>query len=291
MSTRDGLHRRVVASHTFVALIVFGVALFVSAFVALDTTRANAATTDSTTTTTIAAVSGTTADATTPTTVATNEVSDELLTAGANVYQSNCSACHQPGGAGLSGSFPPLRNNPDVSDPEDAAFVRDVIKNGKSGPLTVLGVNYNGKMPAFSTLSDSEADAVIAYIQSGFKSPGGGEAAPTAAAAAAKLPAELLRGIIPALFVLIALLVTIWPGVTSASKRGELSWGEALSRSIVIVLVVVLFTVLIPSWFLQLKSVNEMSHPVRDVLGATLWMAGLAAVLYGLHRAYRRGRV
>ncbi len=36
------------------------------------------------------------------------------LREGAAVYTAICSSCHQPGGAGLSGQFPPLINNPNV---------------------------------------------------------------------------------------------------------------------------------------------------------------------------------
>ena len=83
---------------------------------------------------------------------------------GREVYLANCSACHQGTGLGVSGSFPPLAGNDHV---EDTAYLEDVITEGKSGALDVLGVTYNGEMPAFPDLTAEEVDAVIEYIQGG----------------------------------------------------------------------------------------------------------------------------
>jgi len=83
---------------------------------------------------------------------------------GREVYLANCSACHQGTGLGVSGSFPPLAGNDNV---QDTAYVNSVITEGKSGPLDVLGVAYDGEMPSFPDLSAPEIDAVTAYIQGG----------------------------------------------------------------------------------------------------------------------------
>ena len=94
--------------------------------------------------------------------------SDDTLLAGADAYEAACSACHQPGGAGLPGQYPPLRDNPNVDNTE---YVATVIHDGLEGPITVNGETYDGVMPPQATLSDADTDAVIAYIQSGFASP------------------------------------------------------------------------------------------------------------------------
>ena len=83
---------------------------------------------------------------------------------GREVYLANCAACHQGDGTGVPGSFPPLMDNPNIAD---AAYVGTVIREGKSGPIDVNGVTYDGQMPAQAQLSDAEVDAVIAYIQAG----------------------------------------------------------------------------------------------------------------------------
>ena len=76
------------------------------------------------------------------------------------VYLDECAACHQGTGEGLPGQYPPLLDNPNIGD---ADYLRSVITEGRTGPIDVNGVTYDGEMPAVS-LSDAEIDAVIAYI-------------------------------------------------------------------------------------------------------------------------------
>jgi len=83
---------------------------------------------------------------------------------GREVYLAKCAACHQGTGLGVSGTFPPLAGNENVGD---TAYVKSVITEGKSGQLDVLGVTYDGEMPAFPDLSVPEIEAVISYIQGG----------------------------------------------------------------------------------------------------------------------------
>ena len=80
---------------------------------------------------------------------------------GREVYEAKCSACHQSGGAGVPGSFPPLAGNPAAAD---AAYVETVVREGLSGPLEVLGEMYDGVMAPVD-LSDAELAAVVAYVQ------------------------------------------------------------------------------------------------------------------------------
>lgn len=85
--------------------------------------------------------------------------------AGEKVYTTNCSSCHQANGKGQPGVFPPLDGNPTVTGP--AAEVISIVKNGKSGKITVNGTSYNGQMPAWKgTLSDGDIAAVVTYIRS-----------------------------------------------------------------------------------------------------------------------------
>lgn len=83
---------------------------------------------------------------------------------GRDVYLDNCASCHQGTGLGVSGSFPPLAGNENVGD---TSYVRSVIVEGKSGPIEVAGVTYDGEMPAFADLSTDEIAALIEYIQGG----------------------------------------------------------------------------------------------------------------------------
>lgn len=80
---------------------------------------------------------------------------------GAQLYQDHCASCHQPDGSGVPGAFPPLAGNPNVTDP---SYVADVIQNGLSGPIDVLGETYDASMPAITSLSPAQIEAVSAYV-------------------------------------------------------------------------------------------------------------------------------
>lgn len=92
---------------------------------------------------------------------------------GAAVYAENCASCHQPGGVGIVGTFPPLAGNPASAD---TAYVEDVVRNGLSGPIEVLGVAYDATMASFDDLSDDDVAAVAAYVAT--LSDGGGAGVP-----------------------------------------------------------------------------------------------------------------
>ncbi len=81
--------------------------------------------------------------------------------AGAQVYADNCASCHQAGGIGLVGTFPPLAGNPNAADTD---YVEDVVRNGLSGEIDVLDVTYDGTMASFPDLSDGEVADVVAYV-------------------------------------------------------------------------------------------------------------------------------
>lgn len=88
---------------------------------------------------------------------------------GAQTFQQNCAGCHQQDAAGIPGSFPPLRANPIV---QDEAKVRDILRNGLTGPIQVLGQSYDGVMPAFPQLDEAQVASVVAYLQTLGETPG-----------------------------------------------------------------------------------------------------------------------
>ncbi len=95
---------------------------------------------------------------------ATNLAQSDLESQGAALYENSCSTCHQSGGVGVEGTFPPLLGNPNAAD---AAYVEDTIRNGRQGRIEVAGVFYDDTMPAQGTeLSDGEIEAVVAYVVS-----------------------------------------------------------------------------------------------------------------------------
>ncbi len=82
---------------------------------------------------------------------------------GEAVYGKYCSACHQPDGQGVAGTFPPLAGNPDLF--LDRLFPVYVVLNGLKGELTIEGQRYRGAMPPFGRLPDASIAAVVAHVR------------------------------------------------------------------------------------------------------------------------------
>lgn len=74
---------------------------------------------------------------------------------GAELYASNCAVCHQAGGEGTPGVFPPLKGNKAVLDANPAKHLQ-VILHGLEGEA-IDGVAYTTPMPGFGhSLADDE---------------------------------------------------------------------------------------------------------------------------------------
>ena len=216
--------------------------------------------------------------------------SDEILSEGAEVYTAVCSACHQPGGVGIEGQFPPLLNNPNVQDTD---YMETVIRNGLEGEIEVNGVTYNGRMPAFSTLPDDDVAAVIAYVQSGFAAPA---APPEAAGEAAADDGELPGGVNGMVWMVwaIAIGVGLWvlaDRILGKIDRLTVPWLDAWLKTGIIVIWFVVFTVFVPSEVLQTEAVAKLSDTAQDLIGVSLWALGLGAGLAGLWYAHRESRI
>lgn len=210
---------------------------------------------------------------------------DEQLREGADVYSQVCSSCHQPGGAGLPGQFPPLIDNPNT---DDAGYLAEVIANGLQGEITVNGESYNGVMPSFSTLSDDETNAVIAYIQNDFAAPAADVAAFEATGSAG---GTNLTALVTYMLALAAFAMVLTPRLRSENNRLNTPWLNAWLKAIVIVLSVILLTVFLPDWALKTGTVSRLGRFAQDFIGTSLWALGLALVLGGLWYAHRESRV
>jgi mono/diheme cytochrome c family protein len=86
--------------------------------------------------------------------------------AGSRVYATNCAACHQAGGTGMAGAFPPLAGHvPDLlKQAEGRTYIGKVLLFGLEGDISVNGNNYAGAMPPWSALSDDDIAAVLNYV-------------------------------------------------------------------------------------------------------------------------------
>lgn len=95
--------------------------------------------------------------------------------AGEALYMQHCAMCHQPGGKGIPGFFPPLADNAraNSNDPEDIQnYLRRVIF-GYHGGLVVNNQMYSGRMPPIGyagRLNDSELLDLINYQRSSWGS-------------------------------------------------------------------------------------------------------------------------
>jgi len=84
---------------------------------------------------------------------------------GAGLFAAKCAVCHQANGHGTA-MYPPLAGNSDVTAGDPKSMIATIV-NGRSGPLTVNGATYNGKMPTWKgTLSNADIAAVATYVRS-----------------------------------------------------------------------------------------------------------------------------
>lgn len=83
---------------------------------------------------------------------------------GASLY-SSCAVCHLPDGAGIEGSFPPLRDRlgPIASSRAGRDYLVLVLAKGLFGSIEVDGVPYFGAMPG-QGLGDAEIAAVLNHV-------------------------------------------------------------------------------------------------------------------------------
>jgi mono/diheme cytochrome c family protein len=86
--------------------------------------------------------------------------------AGSRVYATNCVVCHQAGGTGMAGAFPPLAGHvPDLLKRADGrTYLGKVLLFGLEGEINVNGNAFAGQMPPWNALSDDEIAAVINYV-------------------------------------------------------------------------------------------------------------------------------
>lgn len=90
---------------------------------------------------------------------------DALFAKGRQVYNTYCSACHQPNGRGVPNQFPPLAGSDWVLTEGPNRIIR-IVLHGLQGPITVNGVEYNNVMlPWRDQLSDEDIAAVVTFIR------------------------------------------------------------------------------------------------------------------------------
>jgi len=85
---------------------------------------------------------------------------------GQAVYGQYCAACHQGGGSGVPGTFPPLTGPVTNGDPH---FLARIVLYGLQGATKVKGQTYSVPMTGLaSRMSDTQIADVLTYIRSSF---------------------------------------------------------------------------------------------------------------------------
>lgn len=84
---------------------------------------------------------------------------------GAQVFSTQCIACHQVTGQGIPGVFPPLAGSEWATGKE--RLIVQILLHGIEGRIVVKGASYAGAMPNFGAkLNDAEIAAVASYVRS-----------------------------------------------------------------------------------------------------------------------------
>ncbi len=97
------------------------------------------------------------------TAVASADALTVYMKIGKTIYQSKCGGCHQGGGEGVAGSFPPLSGSEWVT--ENSGLAAAIISHGLIGPIMVKGQSWNGAMPAQGLNDPTELAGVLTYIR------------------------------------------------------------------------------------------------------------------------------
>ncbi len=81
---------------------------------------------------------------------------------GRDLYIKLCSGCHQEDGSGIARLYPPvLGTNYMLSD---SVRTLNIIYHGKAGKMIVNGLDYNGAMPAYTMLTETELAYLMTYL-------------------------------------------------------------------------------------------------------------------------------
>lgn len=84
------------------------------------------------------------------------------LASGYQLYEKNCSNCHQTDGSGLAKLYPPLLNSDFIKS--NPSIVDSIVRHGQRGPVVVNGIQYNMVMLPNKKLSDFEVKQISSYV-------------------------------------------------------------------------------------------------------------------------------
>ena len=99
-----------------------------------------------------------------PLIVAVSSVPEKMFsTRGGLGYAQFCADCHRQDGAGVNQIFPPLAQNPTVTDKDPSTLVHIMLTGWKTAETKVHPRVYT--MPAFTRLSDQELAEIVSFVR------------------------------------------------------------------------------------------------------------------------------
>jgi len=86
-----------------------------------------------------------------------------FTTRGGLGYLQFCANCHRQDGAGVTGIFPPLTQNPTIASADPATLVHITLTGSKTAETAAYPRVYT--MPAFARLSDQEVADILSFVR------------------------------------------------------------------------------------------------------------------------------
>lgn len=100
------------------------------------------------------------------------QVTQSAASPGEQVYNGNCTACHQASGEGVAGAFPALKEHANkIYEAGGRDYLINTLLYGLQGPIEVSGANFNGIMPAWSQLSNENLADVLNHVLTTWETP------------------------------------------------------------------------------------------------------------------------
>jgi nitrite reductase (NO-forming) len=94
----------------------------------------------------------------------------DQVAAGKQLFLGTCSPCHQPEGQGVPNAFPPLAGSDFLM--ADKARAIGIVLNGRTGPITVSGKDFNSVMPPLSQLPDDDIANILTFVRNSWGNSG-----------------------------------------------------------------------------------------------------------------------
>ena len=95
---------------------------------------------------------------------------EDQIAAGKQLFLGTCSPCHQQDGRGVPNAFPPLAGSDFLMADKMRAI--GIVLNGRTGPITVSGKDFNSVMPPHSHLPDDDIANILTYVRNSWGNSG-----------------------------------------------------------------------------------------------------------------------